>query len=325
MDAMTDQQAVGFGFLTMIAEDMYTGPNLGSLCPPVDARIAAAGWTVVAYLTALDVVFPPKGAASQRLSRDPLKRVFFGFLARSGADPSAYAAVVRGTEGIVEWAIDAEFLLVPHPRHLGAHVEQGFWDIYQTMSLADAATGQTTHPKAAEGIALTVGTRTVTVVGHSLGRALATYLTSDLAERLESKVSACLFASPRTGDQAWADLFAATVTDYSLFNYILDIVPHVPTIGYAALPNATVIQPATAQAGIRLDIFCDHHAICYCAMIDYAVRPPATDLDASSKACISPPPMAKLAIALAAIINTFTPGRGWGRTILGRLHRLGAI
>jgi triacylglycerol lipase len=325
MEAMTDLQAVDFGFLAMIAEDMYTGPNLGSLCPPVDARIAAAGWTVVAYLTAQDVVFPPKGAASRRLSRDPSKRVFFGFLARSAADPSAYSAVVRGTEGIVEWAIDAEFLLIPHPRHPGAHVEQGFWDIYQTVSLADAATGQTTHPNAAEGIAQTVGTGTVTVVGHSLGSALATYLTSDLAERLESKVSACLFASPRTGDQAWADLFAATVSDYSLFNYILDIVPHVPTIGYAALPNATVIQPATAQAGIRLDIFCDHHAICYCAMIDYAVRPPATDLDASSKACISAPPMPKLAIALATIINMFTPGRGWGRTMLGRLHRLGAI
>jgi hypothetical protein len=82
----------------MIAEDMYTGPNLGSLCPPVDARIAAAGWTIVAYLTAQDALFPPKGAASRRLGRDPSKRVFFGFLARSSTDPHSYAAVVRGTE-----------------------------------------------------------------------------------------------------------------------------------------------------------------------------------------------------------------------------------
>lgn len=82
-------------------------------------------------------------------------------------------------------------------------------------------------------------------------------------------MSGCLFASPRTGDPAWADLFAVTVKDYRLFNYILDIVTRVPTLGYATLPNATVIQPSTAQAGIRLDILCNHHVIRYCAMIDY--------------------------------------------------------
>jgi len=325
MDAITDQQAVGFGFLAMIAEDMYTGPNLGSLCPPVDARIAAEGWTVVAYLTAQDTLFPPKGAASRRLSRDPLKRVFFGFLARSNADPNSYAAVVRGTEGIVEWLIDAEFLLIPHPHHPGVQVEEGFWAIYQTMSLADAATGQTTHPNAAEGVAQLVGAGTVTVAGHSLGSALATYLTSDIAKRLGPRVSACLFASPRTGDQAWVNLFAATVGQYRLFNYVLDIVTHVPTIGYVALHKATVIQPATAQASIKLDLFCDHHAICYCAMIDHTVPPPVTAQDANSKTCISSPPMPKAAIILAAIINAFTPGRGWGLAILKLLHRLGRI
>jgi len=316
MNAMTDQQAVAFGFLAMIAEDMYSGPNLGSLCPPVDPRIEAAGWTVVAYLTAQDALFPPKAAASQRLSRDPSKRVFFGFLARSSTDPNSYVAVVRGTEGIVEWLIDAEFLLIPHPHHPGVQVEEGFWDIYQTMSLADPANGRTTHQNAAEGVADTVGAGTVMVAGHSLGSALATYFALDLAEKLGSKVSACLFASPRTGDQAWAELFAATVSDYRLFNYVLDIVPHVPTIGYAALPNATVIQPATAQAGVRLDIFCDHHAICYCATIDYkdTMAAPTTAQDADSKSCISPPPMPEAAKALATIINEF--GIGDERTLV---------
>ena len=325
MSAITDRQAVGFGFLAMIAEDMYAGANLGSLNPPVDPRIAATGWTVVAYFTAQDVLIPPPEAASQRISVDPSKRVFFGFLARSNADPNTYAAVVRGTEGIVEWVIDAEFLLVPHPRYPGRLVEQGFWDIYQTMSLADPANGRTTHPNAAEGVADAVGAGTVMVAGHSLGSALATYFALDLAEKLGSKVSACLFASPRTGDQAWAELFAATVSDYRLFNYILDIVPHVPTIGYAALPNATVIQPATAQASVRLDIFCDHHAICYCAMIDYAIKPPVTNADRDSLACVAPAPMPMTAILLAALINRFTPGWGWSRATLGRLHRLGAI
>jgi hypothetical protein len=95
----------------------------------------------------------------------------------------------------------------------------------------------------------------------------------------------------------------------SLFNYILDIVTHVPTLGYATLPNATVIQPAMAQAGIRLDVLCDHHLICYCAMIDYkdTMAAPTTAQDASCKSCILLPPsaMTESAKALATIINEF--------------------
>ena len=213
-----DQQAVGFGFLAMFAEDMYA--PIGSLNPPADARIAKSGWTIVAYLTAQDALFPQKDAANRQIGLS--KRVFFGFLARNTDDPRAYAAVIRGTEGMVEWVIDAEFLLIPHPRHPGVRVEQGFWSIYQTMSLADPVTGLTTYQNAAEGVAQIVGAGDVTIAGHSLGSALATYFADDLAERLDAKVSACLFASPRTGDQAWASLVATTVRRYRLFNYILD-------------------------------------------------------------------------------------------------------
>ena len=171
-------------------------------------------------------------------------------------------------------------------------VEQGFWNIYQTMSLADPTTGLTTHQNAAEGVAQLVGISTLVVVGHSLGSALATYFTDDLADRLGSRVSACLFASPRTGDSAWASLFAATVKDYRLFNYTLDIVTHVPTLGYATLPNATVIQPSIgAGRGALGHVLCDHHVICYWAMIDYkdTMAAPTTAQDASCKSCILGP------------------------------------
>lgn len=322
MSAMTDQQAVAFGLLAMFAEDMYLGPNVGSLHPPVDPRVADSGWTVVGYLTAQDALFPPEGAPQRRLTVDPTKRVFFGFVARSNADPTSYAAVVRGTEALVEWVIDAEFFLIPHPRHPGVQVEQGFWNIYQTMSLADPATGVTTHQNAAEGVAQIVGSGAVTVAGHSLGSALATYFADDLAERLGAKVSACLFASPRTGDQPWATLFANTVKQYRLFNYILDIVTHVPSLGYATLPNATVIQPATAQAAIRLDIFCNHHVVCYCAMIDYAAElaAPKTADDADCVACISPLPMSAAAKGLADVINEFGIGDQRTLTMLKALY-----
>lgn len=263
---ITDPQSIPFGLLVSYAEDMYT---VGALAPPNDPRIAALGWTVLGYLTAHDAVFPQEGDQDRTLQTHPTSRVFFGFVARDNNNAASHIAVIRGTDGMVEWVIDAEFVLIPHPRHNGVKIEQGFWNIYQTLSLADPATGVTTHQNAAEGVAALVEARMIVVAGHSLGSALGTYFADDLAERLANRVSGCLFASPRTGDMAWVSLFAATVTDYRLFNYILDLVTHVPTLGYATLPNATVIQPATAQAGIRLDLLCNHHVLCYCAMTDY--------------------------------------------------------
>jgi triacylglycerol lipase len=324
--SITGSQSVSFGLLAMYAEDMYA---VGSLNPAADQRIATSGWTIVGYLTALDALIPAKGAPRQTLSIDGAKRVFFGFLARNSLDPTSYIVVIRGTDGIVEWVIDAEFLLIPHPRHAGVQVEQGFWNIYQTMSLADPGTDLTTHQNAAEDVAKLVGTGAVVVTGHSLGSALATYFTDDLAERLGAKVSACFFASPRTGDPAWVSLFAANVKDYRLFNYILDIVTHVPTLGYATLPNASVIQPSTAQAGIRLYIFCNHHVICYCAIIDYkdTMAAPTTAQDASCKSCILPPPsaMSESAKAIAAIIYEFGVGDERAFLVLKALHAVSTI
>ena len=138
-------------------------------------------------------------------------------------------------------------------------------------------------------------TAIVTVVGHSLGSALATYLTLDLARGgLRDRVSACLFASPHAGNQAFVDLFDRTIADYRLFNYILDIVPRVPLgLGYTPLSRRTVLQPATAEASIRIDVSCNHHVICYCAMLDYEGTMQATDPvpagEASSAACILGP------------------------------------
>ena len=164
--SITDSQAVSFGLLTMYVEDMYNAA-LGSLNPPADPRIAASGWNIVGYLTAQDVLIPAKSAPRQRLTINGAKRVFFGILAKSDADPTSYVAAIRGTDGFVEWVIDGEFLPIPHPRHAGVMVEQGFWNIYQTMSLADPATGLTTHQNAAEGVAKMVGMGTVVVTGHS--------------------------------------------------------------------------------------------------------------------------------------------------------------
>src|ERR1700742_1450658 len=117
--------AVQFGLLAMYAEDMYDAAS-GSLAPPVDARIAAAGWNVVGYLTAQDAIIPVRGSPNRKLTVDHGKRVFYGFVAQNVATPTSYVAAVRGTEGMIEWVIDADFVPIPHPRYPGARVEQGF-------------------------------------------------------------------------------------------------------------------------------------------------------------------------------------------------------
>jgi len=93
--SITDSQSVPFGLLTMYVEDMYSAA-LGSLNPPADPRIAASGWSIVGYLTAQDVLFPAKSAPRQRLSINGAKRVFFGVLAKSDADPTSYVAALFG-------------------------------------------------------------------------------------------------------------------------------------------------------------------------------------------------------------------------------------
>ena len=321
--------AVQFGLLAMYAEDMY-GAAPGTLNPPADARIGAAGWNVVGYLTAQDALVPTKGSPNRKLGVDHGKRVFYGFVAQSQTSPNSFLAAIRGTEGMIEWVIDAEFVPIPHPRFPGARVEQGFWSIYQTMSLADPATGVTTFQNAAEGVEKLVGNGSIVVTGHSLGSALATYFVEDLAERLDQGAAACLFASPRTGDSVWATIFDQNVKQYSLFNYVLDLVPHVPAgIGYRTLSKATVIQPSTAQAGIKLDLFCDHHIICYCAMLDFAETSsaPLTAQDAACKACILGPAstVPEAAKALATLIDEFGIGTEKAIILLKALHLANAV
>jgi len=314
----------------MYAEDMYSAQP-DTLTPTLDPHIGMAGWTIVGYLTAHDSIIPRPGDIDRTLRVDTTKRVFYGFLARNNAAPAAYVAAIRGTERLVEWVIDAEFCLIPHPRHPGCRVEQGFWGIYQTMSLADPATGVTTYQNAAEGVAALVGAGTLVVAGHSLGSALATYFTDDLAERIGGRVSACLFASPRTGDAAWAALFDRQVQSYQLFNYILDLVPHVPSVDYATLSRATVIQPATSQAKICLDLLCNHHVLCYCAMIDYAATAKAAPLSSATgvlgQPCVLGPADATpdAAIALATVINAFGLGDQRAVALLKALHPNAAV
>jgi triacylglycerol lipase len=220
--------------------------------------------------------------------------VFYGVLAQSVQDPTSWAVVIRGTEGITEWIIDGKFIPVPHPDHPGAFVEDGFWHVFASMSLMDF-TGGMLDTNAVTGVAARVGAGRIVVIGHSLGSALATYFSQALAEKhLHGQVSACLFASPRTGDAAWVTIYDATVADYVVVNYVLDLVPHVPTRPiYQTLSRVRLLDPQTAKTAIKVDVLCDHHVICYCLMLDATCPMSAADRQcAEYTACVLGAPAA---------------------------------
>jgi hypothetical protein len=288
----TNSTAAANGLLAMHAMDMYRLAS-DSLRPPAAPGLTAAGWTILAYITGKDSLLP----------KGPLqltdRTVCYGYLAKGASE--GIVAVIRGTDGFVEWIEDAEFQPIQYSPQIGLPagsgtmlVEEGFWTLYASMELIDPAGKQL--GSLAPAIAVAAGAAgTVTVVGHSLGSALATYLSLDLARGgIGERVSACLFASPHSGNQAFVELFDQTIMDYRLFNYILDIVPRVPLgLGYSPLPRRTVIQPATAEASIRVDIGCNHHVICYCAMLDFEgtmqATTPVPEGEKDSAVCILGP------------------------------------
>ena len=268
---ISNTTAVDYGLLALCAEDMYRdgGPQL---TPKADDRIKAAGWTVVDYLSVAEPKLFVDSQGKKQIRADRSSRIFFGFIATKGDD---VIVAIRGTERAIEWLIDATAILVPHPSYpTTCKVELGFWSIYDSLSVSDMNTGAVKYHLAAEGIAAMAGEGQVIITGHSLGSAVATYLFEALCARGVKKLAACLFASPRTGDAPWCkqvDISTAKAgASYDVFNYYVDLVPHVPPRPlFQTLSGATWLYPDKVDASIRLDIGCDHHLVCYCAMLDY--------------------------------------------------------
>jgi len=261
MAKINDPQAAQQALLVMYAEDMYDAlPDAAknNLTPPVDPRVTAV-WNVVGFITAVDALLD-----TQNLGKG--QRCYYGFLACSKADPTEYAAVIRGTANAAEWFEDAEFLPVAAPDRMAGKVENGFFSIYASMEYLPS--GSSAPQPVIGGIAAAVGTNRATVLGHSLGSTLATYLA--IAPQFAGILRAAMFASPHPGDDAFAKFFDTKVADYQVFNYSRDLVPHVPEFfDYSALDQALVFGPADVQAIIQDTPKGNHHAVCYAAMLDY--------------------------------------------------------
>ena len=113
----------------------------------------------------------------------------------------------------------------------------------------------------------------LTITGHSLGSAIATYITYNVCKEIkdQEQVDMCLFASPKPGTGDFTKNFDAITTNYAVYNYSKDAVPDTPPslLGYTSLSQLNEITPDNAQAIIKDNLLANHHVISYCAMLDY--------------------------------------------------------
>src|SRR5262249_54870035 len=133
---------------------------------------------------------------------------------------------VRGTEGILEWLHDAEFLLVKYPFLAGAgYTEDGFTAMYSSLRTGLAVDA----PRVVDALAtlpFKPAVSPLTICGHSLGGALATLLALDVAATTPlTAPTVYTYASPRTGDALFVSTYNQVVPQTFRLANRLDLVP----------------------------------------------------------------------------------------------------
>jgi hypothetical protein len=236
---------------------------------------------------------------------------YFGAVFRHQSELDQYLVAIRGTESGPEWiqnTVAAPDVLhglkialtnrlvekggssMPHPD--GGFVPAGFYGIYESMTLGQEKNPN--RPMAAQGIVSKIDAMqklngrlaqgaTVTVVGHSLGAAVGSYLANALAKQnIFAQVNAYFLASPRAGDEIFVRNFTNAGVNCVSAVYERDLVPRVPppplympfaetvtikVAGTSATGNGNQIS---AAAAIQDSLGGNHHVICYTAMLSLA-------------------------------------------------------
>ena len=235
--AATDAE---LALLALYAEDAFCQANGRRV--RTDPRLAP--WNVLGTLAAVD--------APLRFGKHTVgaKECFYGWLLERGPER---VLAIRGTEGCREWLIDA--IIAPRTVHpVAGKVESGFWSVYQSMRI--------------DGGPITSIEGPVTVVGHSLGAALATFASLELA-RAGQKVRGVFVASPHPGDRDFCKAFGAEVPDHVLYRNVDDIVPRLPFwFKYSSVPNVRMLSAKAAGTTIGGGMGGQHHVISYVALMD---------------------------------------------------------
>jgi lipase (class 3) len=164
---------------------------------------------------------------------------YFGYVCASQANPKQLVMVIRGTENGEEWTddiFDSMQEACPVANSTGL-VHEGFGSIYKGLLYYTPPSGSFVPPtKQQTPVPLSqvvAGAQSVMVTGHSLGAALATLLTLDIALNCKVPVSSYNFASPTVGDPTFAAAFNAMIGNLIGANYRVangvDPVPNQPS------------------------------------------------------------------------------------------------
>jgi triacylglycerol lipase len=205
-----------------------------------------------------------------------LTQKYYGFIARSTANPNAFVTAIRGTQTMEEWWDDFHWGLVPFPYLANAgNVADGFLDIYKTFSIMapgskGAATTLKDKKKLPGGISLSAPNVTLVAVGHSLGASLITLYGLDVAAGGGLNPQVYTFASPRVGDKSFANAYDATVaTNYRIYNWP-DLVPDFPKDpfdNYQQVKGAYEVDSLEHPLEVKISLDCFHSLLTYLFLV----------------------------------------------------------
>ena len=273
-------KAIEFGQLVNVT--YATSP--GDLTHAAGQALSAGGvdYTVVTTIYANDLATDMNpGRADDEVSIGLICQV-----AQSGD----VAIAIRGTEGILEWIHDAEFLQVPCPFLAGAgHTEDGFTDMYESLRTgADPASptvvnalGKLTFPHPVSS---------VKICGHSLGGALATLLALDVAANTAfTNPAVYTYGSPRTGDSLFAATYDQVVKNSWRVANRLDIVPALPPpVDYEHVLNPYEVNPVRLvplppKVLVKSTLPCEHSLVTYLYLLSLQSGGPVLALEPACK------------------------------------------
>lgn len=198
------------------------------------------------------------------------------------------AIAIRGTEGILEWVHDAEFLQVPCPFLVGAgHTEDGFTDMYESLRTG----AEPDSPSVVSALAkLAFPVTSVTICGHSLGGALATLLALDVAANtVFTEPAVYTYGSPRTGDSLFASTYDQVVSNSYRIANRLDIIPALPPpIDYEHVLNPYELNPIRLtplppKILVKSTVTCEHSLATYLYLLSLQSGGPVLPLEPACK------------------------------------------
>jgi Lipase (class 3) len=277
----------------------------GGLTPAPDPGIAAAGFDLLFHLDALD--FDQKR--------------FYGYVAGSKTNPGDIVIAIRGTEDPREWLLDFIALPVPFtPAPDAGFVALGFLSIFDTFEFIDSAGVSMSLANALTQVAASTPIRSLTVIGHSLGAALATLTAADIGINnlggAGNAVTLYTFASPRVGLIDFAASFNNAVNaSFRIWN-ALDIVPEVPTFPYIHVSGLgdAIVQTEQQLSKLLVTPACEHDLKSYQWLLDPANFQLAAGCDQTAHAALAAAPF-----AAAAVVGTPNSARVLRKAICGRL------